>query len=63
VDGGSKGLSELFTWQKNASVIARAQARGNLPNSEKRLLRRFTPRNDTAFMPYFSGNGIIPKTF
>ncbi len=29
------------------TVIARALARGNLPNSKNRLLRHFTPRNDT----------------
>jgi hypothetical protein len=32
-------------------------------NSKNRLLRRFTPRNDTAVMSYFFANGIILKRY
>jgi hypothetical protein len=53
-------LNGIIHLAKNATVMARAQARGNLINSKNRLLRRFTPRNDNALVPRFFDNGIIP---
>jgi hypothetical protein len=46
-------LNGIIHLAKNATVMARAQARGNLINSKIRLLRRFTPRNDTALYASF----------
>ena len=58
--GGNSLQSGIIHLRKKVTVIARAQARGNLLIGKHRLLRRFTPLNDTGFMTRFFGKGIIP---